>query len=249
MKLVLSEPKYFKDSISIISELVYETKIKINKTGMTIISMDSANVAMVVFKLLSSSFSEVDVDEEILLGVNLNNLKQILRRVENSDILILETDGSEAKLHITIKGKTTRKFAIPVIDVDERDQKEPSLDFTGDVSMPATLLKSAIEDANVVSDSLAFIINGGKFIVAADGDLNEVKVEISPDEDVKIENTSESEVRAKYSIEYLMKMISGSKLSDEVVLQFGVDYPIKMSFVSVDKLSLSFVLAPRVEND
>jgi hypothetical protein len=34
-----------------------------------------------------------------------------------------------------------------------------------------------------------------------------------------------------------------------VIVQFNKDYPLKLSYVSVDKVSLAFILAPRVEND
>ena len=54
MKLVLAEPRYFKESIAIISDLVTEAKFKATKDGLELIAMDPANVAMVIFKLLSS---------------------------------------------------------------------------------------------------------------------------------------------------------------------------------------------------
>lgn len=249
MKLTLTEPKYLKDSISIISELVTETQLTISKSGITIISMDPANVAMVVYKLLSSCFSEFEVEEEVQIGLNLNNLKQILKRVENSDILILETDENNSKLKVTVKGKSTKRFSLPILEAEEREQKEPNLEFPIEVRMPASLLTSAIEDADVVSDSVAFIAKGNTITLSAEGDLNKVEIDIKSEDDVKIENSSEDTLKAKYSLEYLKKMIGGSKISDEVLMQFNKDYPVKINFVSVDKVSLSFVLAPRVEND
>ena len=54
MKLTLAEPKYLKDSISIISELVNEASFKITPEAIELVAMDPANVAMVIFKLLSS---------------------------------------------------------------------------------------------------------------------------------------------------------------------------------------------------
>ena len=83
----------------------------------------------------------------------------------------------------------------------------------------------------------------------AEGDLNQAKIEIKEDETTKITFSSDDKVRAKYSIEYLKKMISGSKLSDEVTIHFNKDYPLKLEYKSVDKVMLSFILAPRVEND
>jgi len=249
MKLTLSEPKYLKDSISIISELVNETRLKISNTGITIIAMDPANVAMVIYKLLSSCFSEFSSGETTEIGINLNNLKQILKRVDNSDILTLETTDNDSKLIITVKGKSVKKFSLPIIESDEREQKEPGLEFPLELKMPASLLSSSIEDADVVSDSVSFVAKGNKITVFAEGDLNKVEVEIESGDNVSISNSSDNEIKAKYSLEYLKKMISGSKISDEVLIQFNKDYPLKLSFVSVDKISLSFILAPRVEAD
>ena len=89
MKLVLADPSYLKDSITVISELVHEARFKINKDGMELVAMDPANVAMVIFKLLSSCFTEYQVDKEMEIAINLANFKQILRRVKANDILSL----------------------------------------------------------------------------------------------------------------------------------------------------------------
>ena len=53
MKLTLAETKLLKDTTSIIADLVTEVHFKVTKDGMELIAMDPANVAMVVFKLLS----------------------------------------------------------------------------------------------------------------------------------------------------------------------------------------------------
>ena len=44
-------------------------------------------------------------------------------------------------------------------------------------------------------------------------------------------------------------MISGSKIADEVSISFSKDYPLKLEYKDVDRVLLSFILAPRVEND
>ena len=113
MKLTLAEPKYLKDSISIISELVTEAKFKITPNAMELVAMDPANVAMIIFKLLSSCFTEYDVKKEIDLSIDLNNLKQILRRAGTNDMLTMELDDNMLK--VTLKGKNKRTFSLPLI--------------------------------------------------------------------------------------------------------------------------------------
>jgi len=150
IRLTLAEPKYLKESISIISELVNEARFKVNSNGVELVAMDPANVAMVIFKLLSSCFVEYKVDGEAEVSINLNSLKQILRRAKSNDALTLEV-GTDSKLHVTLKGSTTRKFSIPIIDLDEKDQKVPELAFPVIVETSTDILNDAIEDISVLS--------------------------------------------------------------------------------------------------
>ena len=53
---------------------------------------------------------------------------------------------------------------------------------------------------------------------------------------------------SKYSIEYLKKISKASKLADVVSLEFANDYPLRAEYKLLDKLRLSFILAPRVSN-
>ena len=119
MKLVLAEPRYFKDSIGIISELVSEVKFKISPDGLELVAMDPANVAMVIFKLLSSCFTQYEVKEPEQIAINLSNLKQILRRAKSDDILSLETT-EDSKLKIQLRSNTTRSFSIPTLELDDK---------------------------------------------------------------------------------------------------------------------------------
>src|SRR3989338_1479453 len=99
MKLTLAEPKYLKESITIISDLVNEARFKVNKDAIELVAMDPANVAMVIFKLLSSSFTEYDIKKDVDIAINLSNLKQIMRRTKPNDMLTLELDA-ENRLRI-----------------------------------------------------------------------------------------------------------------------------------------------------
>ena len=44
-------------------------------------------------------------------------------------------------------------------------------------------------------------------------------------------------------------MIKASKLADETTLKWAKDYPMRLDFSSLDKVSLGFVIAPRVTED
>jgi proliferating cell nuclear antigen len=247
MKLTLAEPKYIKDSISIISELVNEARFKVTKDAIELIAMDPANVAMVIFKLLSSTFIEYDVKEDIEIALNLSNLKQVMRRAKPNDSVTLEL--SENKLDVIFKSNNTRKFSLPIIELDEKEQKEPNLKFPIEITTLAVNFSEAIEDADIVAESVLFIGEPEKLLIAAEGDLSKAMIEIKKDNNTTITAEKHEKIKAKYSIEYLKKMCAGSKLADTVTIRFNKDYPLMLEFKAVDKVMLKFILAPRVEND
>jgi proliferating cell nuclear antigen len=248
MKLTLAEPGYLKDSISIISELVNEARFKITPEAIELVAMDPANVAMVIFKLLSSSFTEYDVKKETEIAINLNNLKQILKRAKSNDMLSIEIT-SENKLQIQLKSNTTRTFSIAIIELEEKEQKIPELNFPIQIETKSSVLNDAVEDADIVAESVTLIGDKDMLIVNAEGDLSKASIEIKADDDTRIKADGHDKIKSKYSIEYLKKMIACSKLADNVTIMFNKDYPLKLEYKVVDKLLLAFILAPRVEND
>ena len=245
MKLTLAEPRYLKDSISIISELVNEASFKVTPNAIELVAMDPANVAMVIFKLLSTSFTEYSVDGDVEIAINLNNLKQVLRRAKPNDMITLEL--ADNLLKVILKSNTTRTFSIPIIELEEREQKIPDLSFIATVKTSCDALVDAVEDADIVAESVSFVAEQGKMTFVASGDLSKAKIEITDNDVTKIE--SAEKVKSKYSIEYLKKMIAASKLTPDVTVQFSNDYPLKLEYKAIDKVLMSFILAPRVEND
>jgi proliferating cell nuclear antigen len=248
VKLVLADATYLKDSISVISELVNEARFKITKDSIELAAMDPANVAMVVFKLLSSCFSEYDVQEDQEVAINLQNLKQVLKRAKPSDVVSLEIT-EDSKLVVQLKSNTTRTFSLPILDLEEKEQRIPNLQFPVTVTTLSSVLNDAISDVDIIAESVSFSAEPDKFFVSAEGDLSKAHIEVGQGEDSQIKCETQARVKSKYSIEYLKKMILAAKLADKVEINFNEDYPLKLDYKVIDRLSMSFILAPRVEND
>ena len=247
MKVVLAEPRFFKDSIAIISELVSEVKLKATSDGLEVVAMDPANVAMVIFKLLSSAFTQYEIQGSEEVAINLNSVKQILRRAKADDMLTLETT-EDNKFKIELKSNTTRSFSLPTLELEDKEQRVPELTFPISVNMKSSLLADSVEDVSVVAESVTFLGEKEQLSIKAEGDLSKAFIEIKPNDEISI-NANEEKCKAKYSLEYLKKMIAGGKLTDTVSLQFNTDYPLKLEYKVTDRLLLSFILAPRVAND
>jgi len=248
MNLLLSEPRFLKEPVSIISEIVNEVKFKFDSDKIELTALDPAKISLVNFKLLSSAFVEYDVPENTQLSISLESLKSVLGRTKPSDTLKIELDKDKNSLKVQLKGETTRTFHIALLELEEEEKKIPDLSFPLKINMPSSNLNDAIEDISVIADAVAFVAHKDKLIMEAESSVNSAKVEIPNSENTLINLTGDS-VKSRYGVEYLKKFLKASKLSEVVSVEFGQDYPLKLVYKIQDRLELSFIMAPRVPND
>jgi len=225
----------------VISELVTEVRVRVNQEGINLTAIDPANVAMVYFRIPSSLFSSFQVDREVELGVNLDSLKAVLRRCKPGSSLIIEK--SENILKLGIHDRVKRDFSLALIDIDMEEKSLPQWEFNSVIHMNADTLVEVIEDCLVVSDACTFVASPDKFVVEAHG-LNSARAEFSSEE-VEIHSGNSL---ARFSLDYLNKFIKGAKISNRATLSFSDNHPMRLDF-HTGEVILSFVLAPRIEQD
>jgi proliferating cell nuclear antigen len=244
MRIKLDNPVLLSKAVELISELVTEVRLKVSEFGLNITAIDPANVSMVGFKLPKSAFSEFESGYEVL-GVNLDDLKKILKRAKNGSSLILSKN--ENMLEISIQDKIKRNFTLNLIEIESEDidfsEKVSRMEFSSRVEINSQDLIDSIDDCAVVADSCSFSIKEGKFVIKAKG-INSTQSDFSGDE-AKIEA---EDCTAKYSLEYLQKFIKASKLTEKTNLSFANDHPLRFD-VNANPLGISFILAPRVETE
>jgi proliferating cell nuclear antigen len=240
MKLKFDNPKLLADTISLLSELVLEVKAKISKTGFEITAIDPANVALISLKIPAAAFSQFEMDKEQELGLNLEDLKQALRRAPSNSSLTIERQDNMIKLKLGEK----RAFNLALINVDSEEKQMPKLNFGTTIELDSMTFSEAVSDAVIVADSCSLIANENLFTMEAKGSLNSTRTELSSDE-VKIKGSGS---KAKYSLDYLAKFAKAMKFSPKVLISFSNDYPARFDFNNKD-LELSFVLAPRIEEE
>ena len=241
MQLKLENTKILTDLVSIISELVTEVRLKVTKEGLNLTAIDPANVAMVYFKMPADLFVQFDLPKDEVLGINLENLKAVLRRCKPGSSLTLEKTDNALKLGIHDRVK--RDFTLALLDIESEEKEMPHWEFKSVVKMDSDAFAEVIEDCLVVSDACTFFAEPTKFIVEAHG-LNSARAEFSSDEIELYSDTS----KARFSLEYLNKFVKGTKVSNRVTLSFSDNHPMRIDFPT-GNVMLSFVLAPRIEQD
>lgn len=247
-KATLAEPQLLINSISTIAELIDEGQFKVSKNGISLVAADRAMVAVVDFNLSSSAFQNYEVEEEQTIGLNIGNLLSVLKRATGNDKITLSSHGK--KLEILLEGNGRRRFTVPLLDLSQEEVPPiEQLEFGVSAEVKPDVLQSGVDDAEIVSDSILFETSPDKFLMRAEGDVSKTELELERGNSALIDLKTNGEVKSRYPLDYLKKMMKAAKIADSVVVRFGQDYPMKLSFKCGDKCSLQFVIAPRVSEE
>lgn len=247
-RAVLSDIDLIKTSLTAVGEIIDEGVFKLGKEGISLIAADRAMVAVADLKILATAFEEYEVKEEKDIGLNITNFLSILKRAKAKDKLILELKDS--KLEITLQNSSKRRFVLPLLDISQEEIPPiDQLEFVSKVEISSEILQSGVDDAEVVSDSVVFEASPNRFLIKAEGDISSAELELEKGNEALIEIKAKDETRARYPLDYLKKMVKAASIADSVILEWGQDFPMKLTFKVTDKLILSFVLAPRVQEE
>lgn len=245
-EIVFDGAKEFADLIDTASNLIDEAAFKIAEEGISMRAMDPSRVVLLDLNLPTSIFSKYDLDGEETVGVNMDHFKKVLKRGKGKDILVLRK-GEENFLEITLEGTAKRTFRLPLIEVEELELDLPELPFTVKAVILGEVLKEAVKDASLVSDSIKFIAKENEFVMRAEGETQEVEIKLTLEDEGLLDLNVEEETKSAYGVSYLADMAKGIGKADEVVLRFGNEMPLQMDYPIRDEGRLTFLLAPRVE--
>lgn len=246
MEVEISDIGMFRDVMSAIGGLMSDVSLDFLPDGLDIKAMDPPNIAMVIFNAKKETFASYDVDKSIKLSVSLYDLNSILRFAkEGSKVKLKDLKG---RLQIVIKDKNEIEFTVPLIDEDYTAQKVPQLKMTAEIVLLSSIVKNGVKMASTVDDSIYFMIDGDKFSMNAKNVDKEFLQVFSMNSNKEIFNIkSEGLTKAKYSVDYLQKMINIFDPDKEMKMEFSNNYPIKLEYTIKDGATLQFILANRTE--
>ncbi len=229
----------------IISPLVNEAKFNITPKGISINAVDPAHVGLVRVEVKDDSFEEYHADE-IDLGVDIDKLSGVLKLAESDDTISLKYDEHKNMLVLTI-GNLVRRMSL--IDVKGMsDPKMPELDLPANVILVAGVLNKAVRASEMVSDHIVLTADKDKFVLYAEGDVD--NVDLTLPKDLLVELKSADKYRSLFSIDYLSSMIKPAKDESQITLLLGNEKPLHIEFDFDDeKGHVTYVLAPRFETE
>ena len=241
-KAELDGPNILKTSFDAISSIVDEVQIQTDSEGLRLDALDRSHITFVHLELKSSLFTEYICDEPEKINIDTDELMKVLKRSKSDDSVILSLD--EENLILTFEGEAKRTFKIHLVDMEYESATPPELNHSATVEIPFSLLKDSIQDMDIFSDKIILSVDSEKFIISAEGEFGDANIEYIHGEKI------DTPVQSVFSLDKVKEMLKADKFSNVVTIKLGDDIPLSLALKMVSgEGELSFLLAPRLEND
>jgi proliferating cell nuclear antigen len=238
----LPEAKIFKEIIDAISNLADEISIVLNPDGMVMRAMDVDQSSLLEVNFPKDMFLEYEVEEPQVIGVSVGNLKKVLKHLKKGENLTIIPEGDYVKFSIGEGGVSARRFRFRNLEVTTPQIPELELQFTVSAQIMTQALKKALEDIEEVGGSAEFNAKEEALIVRAVG-VGRVEVRFAKGSLATISLEVKEPASAVYDAAKLTNILSVTKISDIVKLEFASKMPLKAEFI-VGSGKVAYLLAP-----
>ena len=234
-----------KEIINVVSTLVDEVKLGVGQDGLSLKAVDPAHVAMVELKLSKDAFEELKASSGEL-GIDIEKLKDVLKLAKSGDVLHMEHNEDQNKLVLTLANITRRMSLVDTTGMS--DPKVPNLAYPAKVSLSVDDLSQGIRASEAVSDHIALKLANDGFELACEGDTDSVSLKLKKDLLKSLE--VKEAARSLFSLDYFSNMIRAIPAGQDVTLNLGNDYPVRVEFKIADgDGTVMYLLAPRIESE
>ena len=247
MKLIVQEAPALKSAVDSIVSLVEEGQFEVKHDGLHLKAMDPSQISMVSFHMPKSAFVEYNVTEEMKIGIDINQLSNVLARGKKSEQVELSVEDGRLVVKFYAE-KRKRMFKIPLIEIGEGLSREPKIEYGSYAKINAEALKETLKDAKLVSSHVKLILDPKTFLVEVRGESGDVREEFEAGGGEVTEIKTQGGSRATFPLQYLEDMIKAAGASSIVTIFLETDRPMKLQY-DIEGASVTYYLAPRIETD
>lgn len=236
-----------------LSNLVNETPVELSADGVRFLTADPAMVGMMDVVLRPEMFGrfEYDDDQPTRFKIDVDELYGRVSEAKKGDRVTLSyRHKGHGEYAVDVKvwhDGITSTFTLDAGDADESDvPSQEELEFTGSALVALPMFRAAIQK---MGSSIELVLDEDQIVMQSDTDDGTARVRFPDGSDhLHAVNLADGGVRSLYAKDYLEMVKSLRKTVKRVQLQFGTDFPLKLS-VDEDRFAWEYIVAPRIEED
>lgn len=229
--------KGWKAILATISTMCDETTLTISPTGISFKAMAITSVAFIDFQWSSENFSEYKCENEVKIGVRLEEFTKIIKRADKDEDVSIEPNVKGGGLLITFGNKT---YEMRLVMSEDEQRDKPKFDITATFEIKPEDLVKVMGDLVIIDNFVTIKAETGKVVLSTAGDIGKVTA-IVEKEGLVVEQPQET----RYDITYINPIISSVKdVVETISIGFSEKKPMKLSMGVQGMGQIDYYLAP-----
>lgn len=244
----------FKTLVEAAKELLTDTCIEFDESGMKIVAMDTSHIVLVHLKLEASKFEYFQCKQKTVIGVNMINFHKLIKTLSSNDTLTLYIDEVNYN-QLGIKCENTEKntrttFKLNLLDLDNPKITVNPAEFNSVITLPSSDFQKICRDCHNISDLVEIRNINNQLIFSCKGDFCTQETILSENDGMSTLGTRKSGdiVQGVFSLKYLVLFTKCTNLSSSVEIYLKNDYPLIVKFMVASLGELKLCLSPNVES-
>lgn len=235
----------FKSLLEVLKDIISDVNLCFDSTGMKIVAFDVARVTLVHMFMSAENFEEYSCNKEIFVGINVLNMFKLLKSITNNDILSMTI--TDENLNITLTNdskKSTSKFSIKLLDLNEDILEIPDIDMPFSTSIPSLDFQKIVRDMSNISDDMTITRSKNSIQFESIGDFASKTTILEQNDDIGDITTT-----GVFNLKYLSMFTKATILCPIVqIIQNDDDSPVIFKYNIANLGELKFYLAPTAQS-
>lgn len=268
LEISTSQVSSFKTLIEALKELLIDTSIVFDETGMKIFTIDNKHIVIIYMKLEASEFERFYCKKPMSVGVNMIHFHKIIKTINNGDTLTLFMDSSESfgmnYLGIKIENATKNNkttYKLHLYDIDPEIIEIQPIEYNSIITMPSNDFAKYIRDMSNLAQDVELRNIDNKLIFCLKGDICDQET-ILTDNPMIDENTGEVKrnitvynknidniTQGVFNLKYLFHFTKCTPLSNTVELNLRNNFPLVVQYNIATLGHIRLCIAPTSQPD
>lgn len=238
--------------VEALKEILPDTNIEFNPTGMRIITMDLSHTVLVHLRLDGSQFEHYHCPEKIVVGINMLNLFKLVKTMNNNETLALYiTQSDPSRLGIRIENgekNTVTNFKLNLLDLDEEVIEVPPAQFSSVINIPSSDFQKICRDMSSLSNLIEIKSVDDQLMFTCKGDFAQQETIMGENTNgisyVEKQNSYDI-IQGVFSLKHLVLFTKCTNLCNGIQMFLENDYPLIISYQVGSLGEIKFCLAPK----
>ena len=246
----------FRVLIESLKEILTDTNIIFDETGIKLIATDNSQIVLIHMKLHAEDFEYFYCEKKTIIGVNMMNMFKLIKIMSNNDTLSLFIEKENPnRLGIKINNiekNTQTLFKMNLLDISEDELSVPPAKFETELTLPSSDFQKIIRDMTNIGENIEIKSVGNSLILNCDGDFANQETILSETQgglSFSKSNSPDLPIQGIFSLKYLLLFTKCTNLCNLIHMYIKNDYPLVIRYDVANLGHIKLCLSPNTETD